>query len=470
MVPWAIPGYVSILLWKTGMFNSQFGLLNQWMERLGLQAVRWLANDVSAFLCCTVVNLWLALPFMIMIMDGALQAVDKSYYESAILDGATWLQRAVHITIPEIRGIIGPGCPDHPVHHLQTVRCSLSAYPAGRSPYRRQHPHHPDLRTRKRLYYQQLRIQLGGVHDYLRRADPLLNRGEQTQKGGLIHDDAPTRRTRRALAHLLLHLLFLAICFATLVPILYAVSVSLNADNSLLSSNFRFIPEQFTLRNYQAVFTQEPVMLWLGNTLILALATVAICLAVSVPAAYVFSRMRFKGRRPVLRLLILLYSFPSVLSMFAIYRLLSPLGLVNTHLGLILIYTGTMAEFGLLNMKGYFDTIPVEIEEAASIDGASRAQIVLRVVLPLAQPSILVTAVQVLIYVWNEYLFATTFMTGAEHYTLAAGLYSLQATEISGSWPVFAAASLVVSLPILVVFFAIQRHMTSGLTAGGVKG
>ena len=108
MVPWAIPGYVSILLWKTGMFNSQFGLLNQWMEKLGLEAQRWLSTDVSAFICCTVVNLWLALPFMIMIMDGALQAVDKSYYESAILDGATWLQRAVHITIPEIRGIIGP--------------------------------------------------------------------------------------------------------------------------------------------------------------------------------------------------------------------------------------------------------------------------------------------------------------------------------------------------------------------------
>lgn len=108
MVPWAIPGYVSILLWKTGMFNSQFGLLNQWMEKLGLQAVRWLANDVSAFICCTVVNLWLALPFMIMIMDGALQAVDQSYYESAILDGANWFQRAIYITIPEIKGIIAP--------------------------------------------------------------------------------------------------------------------------------------------------------------------------------------------------------------------------------------------------------------------------------------------------------------------------------------------------------------------------
>ena len=121
-------------------------------------------------------------------------------------------------------------------------------------------------------------------------------------------------------------------------------------------------------------------------------------------------------------------------------------------------------------MKGYFDTIPREIEEAAEIDGASGIQLVTRIVLPLARPSILVTAVMILIYVWNEYLFATTFMTGAEHYTLAAGLYSLQATEMSGSWPVFAAASLVVSLPILIVFFAVQRHMTSGLTAGGVKG
>lgn len=108
MFPWAMPGYVSILLWKTGMFNSQFGLLNQWMEKLGLETQRWLANDVSAFICCTVVNLWLALPFMIMIMDGALQAVDKSCYESAILDGANWMRRTVYLTIPSIKPIIAP--------------------------------------------------------------------------------------------------------------------------------------------------------------------------------------------------------------------------------------------------------------------------------------------------------------------------------------------------------------------------
>lgn len=108
MFPWAMPGYVGILLWKTGMFNTQFGLLNQWMEKLGLQTVRWLSSDVSAFICCTVVNLWLALPFMIMIMDGALQSIDRSYYESARLDGANSLAQARYITIPAMRPIIAP--------------------------------------------------------------------------------------------------------------------------------------------------------------------------------------------------------------------------------------------------------------------------------------------------------------------------------------------------------------------------
>ena len=108
MFPWAMPGYVSILLWKTGMFNTQFGLLNQWMEKLGLEATRWLASDTAAFLSCTVVNLWLALPFMIMIMDGAMQSIDRSYLESARLDGANWLQRTWYVIVPAIRPIIAP--------------------------------------------------------------------------------------------------------------------------------------------------------------------------------------------------------------------------------------------------------------------------------------------------------------------------------------------------------------------------
>ncbi len=267
-----------------------------------------------------------------------------------------------------------------------------------------------------------------------------------------------------------LHTFFIIFCFITMIPILYALSVSFNASNSLLSSDFSFLPKAFTLANYKAVFTEESVLLWFKNSVILAVCTVSIALSVSIPAAYAFSRMRFKGRRPMLNMLILLNAFPSLLSMFAIYKLMNPLGLINTRLGLIIVYTGTMAVFGLWNMKGYFDTIPYDIEEAARIDGANELQIVWRIVLPLAKPSIVVTAVMVLIYVWNEYIYAITFLTGADKYTLAAGLYSLQAGEMSGSWPVFAAASLVISLPVLLIFLYVQKHMVSGLTAGGVKG
>lgn len=267
-----------------------------------------------------------------------------------------------------------------------------------------------------------------------------------------------------------LNLFFLVLCIATLIPILYALSVSFSGSNSLLSSDFSFIPRDFTLTNYRKVLLGENITTWFRNTVFLAAATVLLSLTAAVPAAYCFSRRRFPGRRMILKCLVLLNSFPAILSMFAIYRLLRPVGLVNTRAGLILVYTGTMAVFSLWNTKGYFDTIPPEIEEAARIDGATDFQIVRKIVLPLAKPSIITTALQVLIYVWNEYIYATTFLTGEQKYTLAAGLNALQATEMTGSWPVFSAAAITVSLPVLVIFFLCQRYMTSGLTAGGVKG
>lgn len=267
-----------------------------------------------------------------------------------------------------------------------------------------------------------------------------------------------------------LNIFFIVLCFVTLIPILYALTVSLSGQNSLLSSDFSFIPKDFTFDNYKEVIFGEDIGVWFKNTVFLAVVTVSLSLLIAVPAAYCFSRRRFPGRKTILKCLVLLNSFPAILSMFAIYRLLRPMGLVNHRVGLILVYTGTMAVFSLWNTKGYFDTIPTEIEEAAKIDGASDIQVVTKIVMPLAKPSIITTALQVLIYVWNEYIYATTFMTGESKYTLAAGLNSLQATEMTGSWPVFAAASITVSIPVLIIFFKCQKYMTSGLTAGGVKG
>ena len=278
------------------------------------------------------------------------------------------------------------------------------------------------------------------------------------------------RKVKESAALTALNLFFIVICFVTLIPILYALSVSFSGSNSLLSSDFSFIPKNFTLSNYREVLFGENIAVWFRNTVFLAVVTVTLSLTAAVPAAYCFSPRRFPGRKTILKCLVLLNSFPAILSMFAIYRLLRPMGLVNTRIGLILVYTGTMAVFSLWNTKGYFDTIPTEIEEAARIDGASDRQIVVKILMPLAKPSIITTALQVLIYVWNEYIYATTFLTGESKYTLAAGLNSLQATEMTGSWPVFAAASITVSIPVLIIFFLCQKYMTSGLTAGGVKG
>ena len=269
---------------------------------------------------------------------------------------------------------------------------------------------------------------------------------------------------------LLLNLFFVLACLMALIPILYALSISFTKDASLLSRDFSFIPKKFTLDNYKAVFTEEPVPLWFWNSIFLAFATICLSLCTAVPASYVFSRWKFRGRKGILKILLLLYSFPSILSMFAIYKMMSSLHLINTRLGLIIIYAGTMSVFALWNMKGYFDTIPVEIEEAAKIDGCSDFEIVVKIVTPLARPSLIVTGTMVLNYVWNEYIFSINFLTGSINETLASGLYSLQATEMSGSWPVFSAAAILVSLPVLMIFFLSQKYMTSGLTSGGVKG
>jgi arabinogalactan oligomer/maltooligosaccharide transport system permease protein len=279
-----------------------------------------------------------------------------------------------------------------------------------------------------------------------------------------------SKKGKEAIKLSIINVVLICVCIIGLIPILYTFSVSISAQNSLISKNFSFIPKKVTLSNYSAVIFDEPVLLWLKNSLMLAVSTVVIALTFAIPGAYAFSRFRFPGKKVILYILIILNAFPQILSMMAIYKLLTTMGLMNSKLGLIIIYVGTMSIFGLWNMKGYFDTIPNEIEEAAQMDGANDLQIVMKIILPLAKPSIIVTLVMILIFVWNEYIFAVTFLTGAENYTLAAGLYSLQATEMSGNWPIFAAASLLISLPILVIFFSFQRHMVSGLTVGGVKG
>ena len=267
-----------------------------------------------------------------------------------------------------------------------------------------------------------------------------------------------------------LHIFYILLCFLALVPILYALQLSFSGSSGAVSSELSLLPQDFTFDNYRKIIVEKPFLRWISNSIVLAVCTMVIAIGFAVVAAYAFSRYRFKGRNAILKVLLLLNAFPQILSMFALFRLLKEMNMLDTKLGLVIIYAGSMCIFSIWNMKGYFDTIPIEIEEASKIDGANDFQLLWRIIMPLALPAIIVTAVLVLISVWNEYVFSTTFLLNENSYTLAGGLYQLQSNDYSRSWSIFSAAAVLVSLPILVIFFCIQKYMISGLTAGGVKG
>lgn len=269
---------------------------------------------------------------------------------------------------------------------------------------------------------------------------------------------------------ILLNIGFILLSFLTLIPILYAFSISISGSNSIISTEFHILPKTITMDNYITILTERSFGRWFVNSLLLSALTVLLTMLVAVPAAYVFSRMRFAGRKRTLYILLVLNAFPAILSMFAIYRIIKTLNLLNSYMGLVFIYAGSMAIFVFWNMKGYFDSIPEAIEDAARIDGVNDRQLITKIVMPLARPSIIISSVLVVIYVWNEYIFSTVFLSGAEKNTLAVALYSLQATDYTRNWPLFSAAAILTTLPVLILFFLVQKYMVSGLSSGGVKG
>ena len=277
-------------------------------------------------------------------------------------------------------------------------------------------------------------------------------------------------RTETAVKGIVLNSIYILLCLTALLPIFYALIVSFGGKSAVLSGSLSILPKDPTLENYRTILIDEPFLLWLKNSLLLSVGTILVAMTCAIPAAYAASRWRFKGRKTLLRSLLILNAFPQVLSLFALFRVLKITGMLNSHMGLIIIYAGSMCVFAIWNMKGYFDTIPIEIEEAAKTDGASDLQTIRRIIMPLARPAIIVTCVMVLITVWNEYLFSTTFLLDSSTYSLAGGLYQLQSNDYSRNWSMFSAASILTSVPLVLVFFKIQNYMAFGLTAGGVKG
>ena len=230
------------------------------------------------------------------------------------------------------------------------------------------------------------------------------------------------------------------------------------------------LPEQWSLANFRAVLTEQPFLRWLGNSLIVAFATTIVGLSLSCTAAYAFSRFRFPGRARGMLLFLISQMFPAVLMLIPLYVIVVQwLGLGNSWLGLILVYSITALPFCVWMLKGYFDTLPFEIEESALLEGASRWTIFTRIILPLARPAIAVTGLFAFMTAWNEFILASIFMDEESRYTVPVGLRFF-VSDYASEWGFFAAGSILVSLPVMLLFLWLQRFLVSGLSAGAVKG
>ena len=274
-------------------------------------------------------------------------------------------------------------------------------------------------------------------------------------------------RGKRALAYILL----IAVCVIIIYPLLWTIGASFNPGNSLVSTSI--IPKNPTNEHYVKLFAGEGNLFykqWYLNSLKISVFTMLLSLISVSFTAYAFSRFRFKGRKNGLTLFMLLQMIPQFSALTAIFVLGQMLGLINSHWLLILIYVGGQIPMNSYLLKGYMDTIPMDLDESARIDGASRTRIFWQIIIPLSRPMLAVVAMNGFTGPLGDFALSSVILRNPESYTLPIGLYKLDSDKMGSSYTTFAAGAILISIPIVIVFLSLQKHFVSSLTAGGTKG
>ncbi|MGQ9806182.1 MAG: sugar ABC transporter permease [Chlorobiales bacterium] len=253
-----------------------------------------------------------------------------------------------------------------------------------------------------------------------------------------------------------------------LFPIVQVFTISLRPGDKLLSTSLEIIPDGATWSSYIAIFRDHPFAKWMMNSLLVTLTVTLVSVALASTAGYAFSRYKFWGRDSGMIILIATQMFPVTMLLLPLFIMLIQLGIYDSYSGLIVAYAATALPFCIWQMKGFYDTIPRSLEEAARIDGCTEVQTFWKVIFPLAQPALVITALFSFMSAWSEYLVAAVLIQDPSLFTLPMGLKAFQ-SDLEVAWGLYSAGAIVVSIPVVILFVALSRYLVSGLTLGSVK-
>ena len=281
-----------------------------------------------------------------------------------------------------------------------------------------------------------------------------------------------SKKGRERVSLVVIYTILTIISIVWLIPFLLLIILSFRGEPVGTAADYIF-PKQWSFNNYVKLFKETQFLRWYGNTLLVSVVVTIVQTIIILATSYALSRLRFKMRKPLMNLMLILGMFPGFLSMTAVYFVLKEINLTQNLFGLILVYSASSAMQYYI-CKGFFDTIPKSLDEAARIDGASRQTVFLKIILPLAKPIIIYTVLSAFIAPWGEYMFSSFIMLGnPDKYTVAVGMkmWLDNASLMSeGYFSVFCAAAVIVSIPITALFIWLQRYYVEGITGGSVKG
>ncbi|WP_426502090.1 ABC transporter permease subunit [Dactylosporangium sp. McL0621] len=534
LLPWVVPTVVTAFSWRSlldpifGSVNallteSGIGPLLAGAHLVDSWPAGWLSDPSLAMPSVILVNVWKGVPFFTVTFLAGLKAIPADLYEAATIDGASSLRRFVHVTLPGLRHVItvtvtlssiwtfnnfdliwlltqgGPGDATAPYVLVAYSKAILQLqYGAGAAvtlvmlpvigglvfvlvrSMRRDAgaaPRRPAGKLRKARPW----VIAGAVALLLLWASPQIFWKAAVVLGGIllialavgrVVSALPTRGHRRASS--LVSNLGSGVALAGLLafglgPLYWIAVTAFKSEDQIVMHYSDLWPTPWTLQQFTDLFANQPFGRWYVNTIVVSLASTTVALVCAALAGYALARLRFRGAQGFTVTVLLTYVMPGALLFIPLYQLLIGVRLTDSLWSLVLTYPTFTLPFATWLLTGYFSSIPVELEEAALVDGCSRIQAFRRVMLPLAKPGLLAVALFTLTNAWNEFLFAFVFITKDEYKTLPVGMQSMIAGDVVPQGQL-AAASLLVSIPVVLMYAFGQRFLTDGLTAGAVKG